>query len=697
MIDHHLRELARLCGIAPHWRTHWGDERSVAQHDLARMLSALGYPSGNKSELSDSRARALRNNASRVRPPLIVMNAGERVRIPADGVHSRIGRVVMDDGACIDMRLDEYADGLVLGAALDKTGYHRLIIDDRETLIAVAPQRCFTLDDIAPNARMWGLTAQIHALRMPGDRGSGGFGAIGALATSAARQGADAIAISPSHALFCADSHHFSPYSPSTRFFLNTAHIDLAATFSQDKIAHAIHVADIANQMARLEALELVDWPGANTTRRKLHAALYQWFRDNITHDAHLNQDYRGFSEISGSRLVDHARFEALHAHYYNNDFTRWDWRMWDAGHRDPASPDVQAFAQENHHAINFHVFLQWLAFRSQSAAQRKAKDSGMRIGLIGDLAVGVNSGGSHAWSAPDELLDGLSVGAPPDPLAPQGQSWGLTAFSPRGLVDSGFAPFIATLRAMMVNAGGVRIDHAMGLARLWLSPAGEDASHGADVSYPFEDMLRLVALESQRHRAIVIGEDLGTVPEGFRERLESAGVYGMRVMQFERDHDGFRKPQHYTRGAASMTSTHDTPTIAGWWRGRDLEMREQLEFFGPGQNRAGEDSARAHDRYLMRQAFLDAGVCDHHALHDGDVERVADAAVAFIAQAQCALALAPLEDALAEEEQPNLPGTVDQHPNWCRRNGARADMLLESPQVRARLTAMARARNRQS
>lgn len=257
--------------------------------------------------------------------------------------------------------------------------------------------------------------------------------------------------------------------------------------------------------------------------------------------------------------------------------------------------------------------------------------------------------------------------------------------------------PFIATLRAMMVNAGGVRIDHAMGLTRLWLSPAGEDASHGAYVSYPFEDMLRLVALESQRHRAIVIGEDLGTVPEGFRERLESAGVYGMRVMQFERDHNGFRKPQHYTRGAVSMTSTHDTPTIAGWWRGRDLDMREQLQFFGPGQTRAGEDSARAHDRDQMRQAFLDAGVCDHHALDDADVERVADAATSFIAQALSALTLAPLEDALAEAEQPNLPGTVDQHPNWRRRHGARADMLLEAPQVRARLTAMARARNRQS
>lgn len=694
MNDHHLRELARLCGIAPRWSTHLGEDRAVAQHDLSRMLNAFGFPCANERELADSRAQALRRKASRLRQPLIVMNAGQRLIIPADGIQARIARVAMEDGAIVDMRLDEYADGFVLGAPLEKTGYHRLLIDECETLVAVAPQRCFTLDDIAPGARMWGLTAQIHALRTAGDGGSGGFGAIGAFAESAGRYGADALALSPSHALFAADPQHYSPYSPSTRFFLNIAHIDLAATFSQDRIASAINSADIAHEMAQLEALELVDWAGTNKIRRKLHAALFEGFGVHSAHDDHIVADYQRFRDSSGSMLVDHARFEALHAHYYNKDFTRWDWRTWDEGHRDPRSVAVEAFARDHQREVDFHIFLQWLAMRSQAAAQQRAKAGGMRIGLIGDLAVGVNSGGSHSWSRPDDLLDGLSVGAPPDPLAPQGQSWGLTAFSPRGLVDSGFAPFIATLRAMMAHAGGVRIDHAMGLARLWLSPAGEDASHGAYVAYPFEDMLRLVALESQRHRAIVIGEDLGTVPEGFRERLECAGVYGMRVLQFERDHEGFRKPQHYTRGAIAMSSTHDTPTIAGWWRGRDLDMREELGLFAPGQTRDDENNARAHDRNLMRQALADAGACDPSNLADDDPDAIADGATSFIAHAQCALALAPLEDALAEIEQPNLPGTTDQHPNWRRRHRPHADMLLEAAQVRARLSAMARARS---
>lgn len=697
MNDHHLRELARLCAIAPFWHTHWGEERAVSQHDLVRILNALGSPCTNERELADSRARALQRKASRLRPPLIVMNAGERLRIPADGVLARIARVTMEDGAVVDMHLDEHADGFVLGARLEAPGYHRLLIDERETLIAVAPQRCFTLDDIAPGARMWGLTAQIHALRMAGDSGSGGFGAVGALAEAAARQGADALAVSPSHALFAADPQHFSPYSPSTRFFLNTAHIDLAATFSQARIAAAINGADIGHEMARLEALELVDWASANAIRRKLHAALFESFNAGAGSDFELAADFQRFRETSGPLLVDHARFEALHAHYYCADFTRWDWRSWDAEHRDPRSGAVETFARERHREIEFHAFLQWLAVRSQASAQRRAKGGGMRIGLIGDLAVGVNSGGSHAWSRPDDLLDGLSVGAPPDPLAPQGQSWGLTAFSPHGLVESGFAPFIATLRAMMAHAGGVRIDHAMGLARLWLSPAGEDASHGAYVSYPFEDMLRLVSLESQRHRAIVIGEDLGTVPDGFRDRLERAGVYGMRVLQFERDHEGFRQPQHYTRGAVAMSSTHDTPTMVGWWRGRDLEIREQLDLFGAGQSRGGEDNARAHDRNMMRHAFAQAGASDYAALESGDPELVADAAISFIARTQCALALAPLEDALAENEQPNLPGTVEQHPNWRRRHGPRADMLLEAPRVRARLMEMSRLRDQQT
>lgn len=692
MNDHHLRELARLCGVAPYWNTHWGEERAVAHDDLVRILGASGYPCANESDLAESRALALRSNAARTRPPLIVMTSGQALRIPADGIHGRIARLVMEDGAVLDMPLDEYADGYVQGAIIDKTGYHRLQIDQQETLVAVAPRRCFTIDDIAPGARMWGLTAQIHALRMAGDGGSGGFAGVSALAASAARHGAAALALSPTHALFASDPNHYSPYSPSTRLFLNTAHIDPAATFHQTQIAAAANIADIGHDMARLEGLDLVDWAAANATRRKLHAALFENFRGDANNP--LAANFQVFRDSCGQALIDHARFESLHGHYYGGDFMRWDWRTWDTPHRDPRSTEVEAFARDHKLEIDFNIFLQWLASRSQAAAQKCAKDSGMRIGLISDLAVGVNSGGSHAWSRPSDLLDGLSVGAPPDPLAPQGQSWGLTAFSPRGLIDSGFAAFIATLRGMMAHAGGVRIDHAMGLARLWLSPLGEDASHGAYVTYPFEDMLRLVMLESHRHRAIVIGEYLGTVPQGFRERLESAGIYGMRVLQFERDHERFHEAQWYGRSAVAMSSTHDTPTIAGWWRGRDLELREALHQFGPGQTRASEDGARAHDRHMMGEAFKGSGACHGAPIESHDGERAADAATAFIARTQCALALAPLEDVLAEIDQPNLPGTVDQHPNWRRRHAQRADMLLEAPSVAARLLAMANARD---
>jgi len=397
-----------------------------------------------------------------------------------------------------------------------------------------------------------------------------------------------------------------------------------------------------------------------------------------------------------GLPLRDHAIFEALHARHFGASWDKWDWRSWDEGHADSGSDAVARFAQENAREVRFHAFLQWLTDRSQTSAQRGARAAGMRIGLICDLAVGMNAGGSHGWSRPHDLLVGLNIGAPPDPLAPRGQNWGLTTFSPRALRMSGYAPFIATLRAMFRHAGGLRIDHVMGLARLWLVPEGEDASHGAYVSYPFGDMLRLVRLESARHRAIVIGEDLGTVPHGFRERLEASGVYGMRVMQFERGEDAFSKPESYAPSAVAMTSTHDIPTVAGWWRGADLTLRDALDQFGPGQTLAGENDARGRDRTRMWRAFDEAG-CGAGASEPGPdaCASAADAAARFLALSASQLALAPVEDLLGLKEQPNLPGTTTQHPNWRRRYAADARRMLDAPQVAARLASLSGARPR--
>src|SRR5262249_6500620 len=285
-------------------------------------------------------------------------------------------------------------------------------------------------------------------------------------------------------------------------------------------------------------------------------------------------RDLAAFRAAGGDLLRQHVRFEALHADRTAADPNAWSWRTWPASLRDPNSAAVEDFAVRHEREVLFHYFLQWVAERSFATAQKSARGAGMRIGLIADLAVGMDSSGSHAWSRQSDILVGLEVGAPPDPLGPLGQNWGLTAFSPLALAAGGFAPFIATLRAGMRNAGGLRIDHAMSFTRLWLIPEGAKPNEGAYLAYPADDLLRLAALESQRHRAIVIGEDLGTVPAGFRERLAQTGIDGMRVLWFEKDANRFRQPRKWARSAVAVTTTHDLPTVAGWWRGADIETR---------------------------------------------------------------------------------------------------------------------------
>jgi 4-alpha-glucanotransferase len=343
-----------------------------------------------------------------------------------------------------------------------------------------------------------------------------------------------------------------------------------------------------------------------------------------------------------------------------------------------------------------FHCFLQWVADRSLRAAQRRAVESGMRIGLIGDLAVGMDPAGSHAWSRQGEILGGMSIGAPPDLLNPRGQDWGLTGFSPRALVDGGFAPFIATVRAVLRNMGGLRIDHAMGLTRLWLIPEGADPADGAYLAYPLADLLRLLALESQRHQAIVVGEDLGTVPDGFQATLETAGLHGMRVLWFERNGQGFASPRTWNETAVAMTGTHDLPTVAGWWHGTDIATRAACGHLGAGQNEEDLREERSGDRNALWRAFVAVGFAEGDVPSSQETRPVVDAALRFVAASPSPLCLPPIEDLLGLEEQPNLPGTVDEHPNWRRRLGSRADALLDHPDVAQRVEELASERPRQ-
>jgi 4-alpha-glucanotransferase len=285
-------------------------------------------------------------------------------------------------------------------------------------------------------------------------------------------------------------------------------------------------------------------------------------------------------------------------------------------------------------------------------------------------------------------MFAGLSVGAPPDEINPQGQVWGLTTFSPRALRARDYAPFLDLLRATLRHVGALRIDHVLGLNRLWLVPAGARPTEGVYLQYPLDELLRLVARESRRHRALIVGEDLGTVPEGFRETLADAGVLGTRVLWFEREHALFRAPARWPAAVVATTSTHDLPTVAGWWRGHDIDWRLRVGQLAATDG-APERARREVDRRALWAACVRAGVVQGELPAAADAYRVVDAALRYVAATPSRLALLPLEDLAALDEQPNLPGTRDEHPNWRRRLPATAEELFTRPEVAARLASL--------
>jgi 4-alpha-glucanotransferase len=704
-----IEALAVRAGFEVEWENAHRQMQRVPDSTLATLLDRMGLPCGNATQIRQSAGALEAELSGRKLQPLMTVECGRGIALPAAAIKSGSHyRIELESGSLIDGRFTAPRGEAALLSPIDEPGYHTLVINEHRMTLAVAPARSYTVadawraqhgdDQAAPP--MWGIAAQIYGLHRVGDGGIGDYTALATLAIESARHGAHALAISPAHAMFSASPENFSPYSPSSRLWLNVTHIDPAAVFGAEAARAAIDTADVADAWAQLEALPLIDWPKAVPIRLKVLRVLFEGFcAHDRAQDLPRAVEFHGFCTRGGRSLEDHARFEALHAYQLTQADGEGHWRNWPEPLRDPRSPEVEAFANEHRHEVEFHLFLQWLAAKGLSHAQHAARDAGMSVGLIADLAVGCNSAGSHAWSYRDEMLPGVSVGAPPDLFNQAGQAWGLTTFSPRAMRTQGFSAFIDMLRTAFAHAGGIRIDHILGLRRLWLVPEGESAKNGAYLRYPLEDLLRLIALESWRHRAIVIGEDLGTVPPGFRERLADHGLSGIRVLWFERtrDHAGFKPPLEWDRDTVATTTTHDLPTVTGWWRGEDIEWRKRV-----GQTAARDDgldpvelaqAERADDRAARWSAFQQAGiVAQDVGLPSADNAPV-DEALAFVAATPSPLVTYPLEDLLSLADQPNLPGSIDEHPNWRRRMLKPVDALFADATFRERLLTIERAR----
>lgn len=675
MSDDDIRELARAAGLAETWTDALGVVQQVAIDSLRRILGALGLSTATAGDIEASRQRLAPPSSL---PPLVTMTSHGRLALPGRAGGAARGQLTYEDGEVATLRFSRRGDKLV-GPALDRIGYHRLEFGDRQVTVAVAPPRCVTIEDRARGRHLWGVAAQIYSLRRPGDGGIGDATAVRQLAEGAARHGADAIALSPVHSLFTADPGRYGPYSPSSRLFFNPLFADPEIVFGPERVArHRLAV-------PAWEQAPLVDWRPAAEAKIALMRRLFEDFEtQDVATGTGLATAFEAFVRDSGELLQGHALFETLHGKWRAGAPALGYWRDWPAAFRHglarPDDPEMAAFVSAEGGSIRFHQFLQWLAACSFDAAQKAAVDAGMKIGLISDLAIGMDRAGSHAWSRQSDLLLGLNIGAPPDEFNRAGQDWGLSGFSPRALVATGFDPFLSTVRAAMRYAGGVRIDHIMGLQRLWLVPEGASAAEGAYLDYPLDDFLRLLALESHRHCAVVIGEDLGTVPRGFRRRLAQSGIAGMDVMWFERNRASFRAPTRWRRDAVSMTTTHDLPTVAGWWRGRDIEVRSAL-----GLSAAGEAAERQSDRRRLWQAFTTAGTAQGPAPAPDDPAPAVDAALGYVASSPAPLMLAPVEDLVGLVDQPNLPGTIDEHPNWRRRLEPPASKFFDDPVVARR------------
>jgi 4-alpha-glucanotransferase len=530
---------------------------------------------------------------------------------------------------------------------------------------------------------LWGFAIQLYGLRSERNWGVGDFTDLARFVRDAGTLGAGVIGLNPLHALFAADPGRYGPYAPSARLFVNVMYIDVEVVPDLAECPEARALADDAETSGTLRDLRgrsLVDYREAGALKLKVLESTYRCFRERHLGGGETTERgraFRCFQEAGGSDLRNFAVFEALCEHFWSRLGPGTPWWQWPEPFRRCGSAEVRQFTADNLTRVEFFEYLQWLAEEQLAAADAACRDAGLPVGLYCDIALGVDAAGAEAWCYRDMMAEGVHVGAPPDDFNLRGQDWGLPPFRPDALRESAYRPFIALLRATMRHAGAIRIDHVLGLRRLFWVPAGRRPEEGGYVRYPFEEMLAVVALESHRNRCVVVGEDLGTVPSGLRERFAATGVLSYRLFYFERGaHGAIPAPADYPRLALVAPSTHDLPTLPGYWHERDLEVRAELGQFPSGADETRARRERKRDlaamlRSLEAFGYLPKGFPAGRGGAGGEEAReraFVDAVYRYLADTPGRILMVQLEDVLGLREQANLPGTHGEHANWRRK-----------------------------
>jgi len=616
--DHDLAALADFCGILPCYHDLQGNERVTSPETQKALLRANGFDTSSGVAIRAALA-ALRFEAEdRWFPDEIIIESN----VPAP-LNFGLGATWV---LCVDGQDDVVAEGqpsdhITLPAlasgiyALTASASGRTEI----TSVIAAPKHLPHVQSLAQTDRLWGLNLALYGLQSKRNTGLGDFEDLADIAEIAGTHGAAFLGINPIHNMGYFDTTAISPYSPSHRGFLNTSYIAIDQVPGLDDASET-------NEFDAIKRAKTVQYLDHKRVHNKQLETLFERFQTATTPEA--KQAFLRFADAGGDELQTFAKFEVL------SETLGTDWRQW---------PDSPAEPLQNQ--LTFHIWLQWVADTQLHNAQTRARAAGMPLGLYLDLAVGPRRDGAESWCERDVIAQGVSIGAPPDHLSPAGQNWDLAAFSPRKLKAHRYAPLRRILAQSMRHAGVIRIDHVLGLNRSFWLP--DDGSPGAYIRQPFEALLAVIKIEAERHNCLVIGEDLGLVPDGFRDTMRAHGFYGYSVMQYERDDQGgFRDPNASPDQVLSCFATHDTPTVQGFATGRDIDWWEKLNWI---------ETAEAEHMREQRNAEVTAIPSDHFATY----------VHAQLANSNAALVAVQLDDVLGVVEAQNLPGTIDEHPNW--------------------------------
>lgn len=681
-----LNKLAARYGISEEFKDVMGEIHQTTDATKQALLGAMGVKADNENEASLALEELDRREWSRALPYVKVVRAGSG-KIPLDlklpdDTGTIFWCISLEDGSKsygrtefsdLELQRQKTLDetsvecrSLVLDAVIP-LGYQtlKLLPNGPECSLIVTPGRCWLPPARNENRRLWGVSAQLYLIRSAANWGIGDFSDLRRLMEIFSVAGADVVGLNPLHGMFLDDPNLTSPYSPASRHLLNILNIDVSIIdeASDCEAASALMLSDgFQRRLNVCRLAKLVDYEGVAGLKLPVLRLLFDKYC--LAASAQRRDAFEKFRLERGQVMEQSCLFQAIRSHFSKHGWKDADWRNWPIEYQAPTSSVVTAFAQEHQETITFYIWLQWVADTQIAAAITAAR--GMKVGLYRDLAVGAHNMGAETWINQRVVVPTAQVGAPPDIGNPAGQDWGLPPFHPHALHEEAYCSFIALVRANMRYAGALRIDHVMALERLYWIPKGKSPVDGAYVQYNVEDLVGILTLESHRNQCLVVGEDLGTVPEGFRERLAEAGILSYQVLFFQKETTGFLSPDLYPRLALSVVSSHDLPTLRGWWEGRDIELKERLNLYPIPHFADEERQNRKRDREQLIEAFRRENLLS--AENEFDPLHLARLTHAYLAMTNSLLVVAQIDDIAGEADQVNVPCTTNEYPNWRRR-----------------------------